>query len=71
MTTESSIKFQIACLNLSLATVQATKALSELAQVFEDRDSWHAVCEGEWPDKFTLLNRFVRTGVRPPFILND
>lgn len=71
MTTESSIRFHIACLNLRLAVHRSTEALGKLAKVFEDRDSWHAVCEGKWPDKYTLLNRFLRTGIRPPFIIND
>lgn len=53
------------------AANQVIQSLNEMAKIFEDRDKWHATTEGEWPDKFTLLNRFVRTGVRPPYIFND
>lgn len=50
---------------------EVTASLAKLAKVFEDRDKWFTVYEGQWPDKFVVLNRFVRTGLRPPFILND
>jgi len=46
-------------------------ALRSLAWLYEDRDKWYAITEGQWPDKFTLLNRYVRIGLRPPFIFND
>lgn len=47
------------------------KAVDVFNEVFADLDKWHAQVEGEWPDKFVVLNRFVRTGVRPPYIFND
>lgn len=66
-----AIRFQISTLHFRLACLKAIKGLNALASVFEDRDKWYAIYPGRWPDKFTLLNRFVRTGLRPPFILND
>lgn len=50
---------------------QAAKALGDLGRLFEDRNKWYAVNEGQWPDKYVLLNRFLRTGLRPPYIFND
>lgn len=26
---------------------------------------------GEWPDEFVLLNRYLRTGVKPPYLVNQ
>lgn len=71
MNEEIIIKSHISTLHFRLATLQATKALAKLVAVFEDRDKFYAICEGQWPDKFTLLNRFMRTGLRPPYIFND
>lgn len=71
MTEEITIKFQITTLQLRLAVLSATKSLARLAAVFEDRDKFYVVCEGQWPDKFAVLNRFMRTGLRPPYIFND
>lgn len=66
-----AIRLHISTLQFRLSCLQAIKGLNALAAVFEDRDKWYAVCEGQWPDKFTVLNRFMRTGLRPPFIFND
>ena len=35
--------------------------------VFKAATDW-LTQPGEWPDKFTLLNRYLRTGVKPPFL---
>lgn len=49
-----------------------TNALGEMTKVIEEhREQWLCEGEGEWPDKFALLNRYVRTDHEPPFILND
>lgn len=66
-----SIRFQISTLEFRLACLKAIKGFNALAAVFKDRDKWYAIYPGQWPDKFTLLNRFMRTGLRPPFTLND
>lgn len=66
-----AIRLHISTLQFRLSCLQAIKGLNSLAAIFEDRDKWYAVHEGQWPDKFALLNRFIRTGLRPPFILND
>lgn len=66
-----AIRFHISTLQFKLSCLQTIKGLNALAAVFEDRDRWYAVCEGQWPDKFVILNRFMRTGLRPQFILND
>lgn len=58
--------------NLGLSTKQTVRRLEYFHQVLQDMaDNLHAQSEGQWPDKFTLLNRYVRTGLRPPFIFND
>jgi hypothetical protein len=69
--TDGVIKIQVNLLQFQLATREVIRQLDRLAKVFEDRDKFHASYEGQWPDKFVLLNRFVRTGLRPPFIIND
>ena len=53
------------------ATRIVVTQLQQVTALFEDRDKWYATQEGQWPDRFILLNRFVRTGLRPPFIFND
>lgn len=65
------IKFQISTLQFKLACLGVVDELAKLTVIFEDRDKWYAINEGQWPDKFTLLNRFLRIGLRPPFIFND
>lgn len=64
------------CLSVSMdgfnrSVQQATTALRSLSKLFEDREKWYVITEGQWPDKFILLNRYVRTGLRPPFMFND
>lgn len=71
MTEQVAIQFQITTLQLRLSVLKVIDSLNQLTKVFEDRDKWYAINEGQWPDRFTLLNRFVRTGLRPPFIFND
>lgn len=49
-----------------------TNALDEITKVIEEhRERWLCEGEGQWPDKFTILNRYVRTDYEPPFIFND
>lgn len=66
-----AIRFQISTLQLRLAIIGVNRALKSLATVFEDRDKFYAACPGQWPDEFTVLNRFMRTGLRPPYIINS
>lgn len=50
----------------------AVRGLNELAEVVKQhREQWLCEGEGQWPDKFTLLNRYVRTDREPPFLFND
>lgn len=35
------------------------------------REEWLTTLPGQWPDKFTLLNRYVRSDLEPPYIFND
>lgn len=65
------IDFQISTLQFRVACLKAIKQLNALTAVFQDRDKFYAIHPGQWPDKFAVLNRFMRTGLRPPFILND
>lgn len=71
MAEEIVIKFQISTLQFRLATLAACKALAQFGKVFEDKDKFYAIYPGQWPDEFVVLNRFMRTGLRPPYILND
>lgn len=58
--------------SLTQATHNAIKGLNELACVVEQhREQWLCEGEGQWPDKFSLLNRYVRADLEPPFLFND
>lgn len=62
----------VAMLDFGDAIKCVTDALSEMAQVIEEhREQWLCESQGQWPDKFALLNRYVRTDYAPPFIFND
>lgn len=51
---------------------RTTEQIKELSVVIERNcEHWHCTLSGDWPDKFTLLNRYVRTGVEPEYIFND
>lgn len=45
--------------------------VEQLNRIWEERAHVWAVTEGQWPDRFTLLNRYVRTGQEPPYLFND
>lgn len=61
---------------LAEASRQAASSIAEAmialqgAHTIEASPYW-ATERGEWPDKFTLLNRYLRTGVKPPFLFNE
>jgi hypothetical protein len=71
MALETSINLSIDMQRFQLQMFKVGEALDGLAKQFEDRDKWHATVPGQWPDRYVLLNRFVRTGARPLFIFND
>lgn len=54
--------------SLGHSVERTTQALRQYAARLEPM--W-AYMPGEWPDKFVLLNRYLRTGVKPPFLLNN
>lgn len=57
---------------LAQVTGEAVQAFSQLAEIInQHREQWLCEGEGQWPDKFSLLNRYVRTDLEPPFIFND
>lgn len=44
----------------------ATVQLKQLGQVIDSlRPVWLVENGGDWPDAFTLLNRYLRTGIEP------
>lgn len=50
---------------------RAARGFKMLGNVItEHREQWLCEGEGQWPDKFILLNRYVRTDLEPPFIIN-
>ena len=66
-------KIGVALESLARASRFATtqiKALDGVLRSFDTEENW-ATLPGEWPDNFTLLNRYLRTGVRPEFLFND
>lgn len=66
------LQFTVACNSLAASTRFAVAQLKCLADVInEHREQWLCEGEGQWPDKFVLLNRYVRTDYEPPFIIND
>lgn len=63
----------VRCVNQFEASARrARKSLSDLWNVIDKNREFRLVSgPGQWPDKFSLLNRYVRTGLEPPYILND
>lgn len=66
-----AILFQgIAC-GLNQMTVSARKVTEVLRalgdQIAVLRPIWLATDAGEWPDRFVLLNRYLRTGCEPEY----
>lgn len=58
--------------SLGEAAERAAKGFSVLLNVItEHREELLCTGPGQWPDKYTLLNRYVRTDLEPPFIIND
>lgn len=70
-TSETFQPFIVACGQLATAARFAAQQLNELVLVVEQhREEWLCTGRGQWPDEFTLLNRYVRTDLEPPFIIN-
>lgn len=65
---------QIAC-DFSKFTSQvreATKSLRELSEVLKStREHWLCMVGGEWPDRFVLLNRYLRTGAQSEYFTDE
>lgn len=69
---ESFNQVSAGLLQFGQACEAVTAALRAFGVVIEShREEWTITLQGQWPDEFTLLNRYVRTGLRPPFIFND
>jgi hypothetical protein len=70
MTTTAETR--VACGNLKQAVESATESLQGLARFINaHEEQWRVELTGQWPDEFALLNRYVRTEVKAPFIFND
>lgn len=74
---ESTINFRFAIDFTILADAMRNVEMSaqHAAQAFRDADAainpmW-ATLPGAWPDQFTLLNRYLRTGVKPEWLFNE
>jgi hypothetical protein len=51
-----------------------TLSMQRLAETFctlAASDLLRVITPGAWPDQFTLLNRYLRTGVKPEYLFND
>jgi hypothetical protein len=71
MSTQAMIEFSEAVRQMACSAQRAVQGFSALADVITlHREQWLCEGEGQWPDKFTLLNRYVRTDLEPPFIIN-
>ena len=58
--------------DLRRATEAAIRSLQEFAEIImAHEEQWRIELQGQWPDSFMLLNRYVRTGIRAPYIFND
>lgn len=69
---ESVNQVNIAYAQFGQACARAAIALNVFGSfIHSKREEWITIYPGQWPDKFTLLNRYVRTGLQPPFIFND
>lgn len=57
--------------SLADAGRMASKSLDDLAVIVNrHREQWLCTSPGQWPDVYALLNRYVRTNLEPPFIIN-
>lgn len=71
MTTQDMIGFSEAMRRMAASAEWAARGFRVLADIVAaHREQWLCEGEGQWPDKFSLLNRYVRTGLEPPFIVN-
>ncbi len=69
---EQRNSISLAFLNWADAIKSVTESLREIAEVIAGhREQWLCEGEGQWPDKFALLNRYVRTDHEPPYIFNE
>lgn len=72
---EGTLQFNLSCVGAAESMRQLNKAARQITKVFRDLTDhlnplWAAL-PGEWPDNFILLNRYLRTGVKPPFLFNE
>jgi len=51
------------------AATAATKALGDVIQA--QYPTWLIIEGGNWPDRFSLLNRYLRTGVEPEYFSDE
>lgn len=71
-TSTGLIKYSCDIRQFTAQVQQVTASLEGLAAVIErNRERWYCTSPGDWPDKFALLNRYVRTGIEPTYIFND
>lgn len=60
------------CARFNQQVRDTIKVLGEIGeQMRQHEEQWRCELPGQWPDRFTLLNRYVRTGIQAPYIFND
>ena len=65
---EAFARLHDAARKMSLSAREAASAFRDTAIQL---DSMWATMPGERPDQFTLLNRYLRTGVKPEYLINE
>lgn len=63
--------FEAMAASIRAVGLSAERAAQSLRNAQVSSDPLWCVNSGEWPDEFVLLNRYLRTGVKAPFIFND
>lgn len=66
----TDLAYEMYC--LSTATMRATESIKMLGGIVQYlRPQWLLTMSGEWPDRFVILNRYLRTGVEPEYFSDE
>jgi hypothetical protein len=71
---ESTLQLNIQLHGATEAAQQFRDAVRKAASTFADllvKECLYAILPGAWPDNFILLNRYLRTGVKPEYLINE
>lgn len=68
---ETAIFVQNCSAALNRLSLSAKQAIAAFEQLSAPRVLWLPRIGGEWPDRFTLLNRYLRTDHEPEYFTDE